>query len=246
MAYTYSKDDLRILYQSLPEKLQEVILAPETIDQYAEVAKKFSLNDKQHRELSNQSGLLLLGITQPQQFIVALTSKLGVTREQATLIAQELNKNVFNSVKDALKEVHQVMPESAKSETPAQKAVPEAETTAKPSTSMPNTAPAPVMAAPNPTTPPPAPATPPAQAKPAAAIPAMKVMPSMSAPAKPAEEKESSMGSIFEQKLGGAFRMSADGTNIAKDTGSTTVQKPAPSIMFTAPSTATPPPTPKV
>lgn len=191
MANTYSKDDLRILYQSLPEALQEVILAPETFDQYAEVAKKFALSETQQTELSNQSGLLLLGITQPQQFIIALSEKLNVEREQATLIAQELNKNVFNSVKDALKEVHKG----------------EVETKSVAPIEVPTTGPV----------------------TPVASVKSTLVMPEIAKP-------EPSAGSIFEQKLGGTFRMNADGIN----TGGEGMPKNIPSklkeaspIMFT-------------
>ena len=106
MTNIYSKEDLRIIYQSLPENLQDVILAPETIDQYIAVAKKFGLTDLQRKELGIQSGLLLMGITQPQQFIIALTEKLALPKEKTTLITQDLNRDIFNAVKDSLKEVH--------------------------------------------------------------------------------------------------------------------------------------------
>lgn len=102
MAYTYSKEDLLSIYRSLPDDLQNVIFSPETSEFYDVIAKKFTLNATQREVLSHQSSLLLMGITQPQQFVIALTDELKISREQATLIAQELNLNIFNSVKSSL------------------------------------------------------------------------------------------------------------------------------------------------
>lgn len=161
MAYTYTKEDLLSIYRSLPDDLQDVIFSPETSEYYDAVAKKFTLNTAQREALSHQSSLLLMGITQPQQFVIALTDELKVSREQAALIAQDLNLNIFNSVKGSLTALYT---ETTPSTIAGTRSASESQTTA--------TLEQPTNAA-----------------------------------ASPASNKP--MRSIFEQKLGGAFRMSS-------------------------------------
>lgn len=158
MENIYTKEDLLLLYRSLPDDLQHIIFSPETSDHYDAIAKKFALNDAQRKSLSHQSSLLLMGVTQPQRFVIALTDELKISREQAALIAQDLNLNIFNSVKSALTEVYSGATSSA--------------------------APAEIMDAPK------------------AIVAAVQPTPAIATPPTP-------LGSIFEQKLGGTFRMSS-------------------------------------
>jgi len=170
MANTYTSDDLKTIYRSLPENLQSIILSQETSEKYDALATKFSLTEEQRKTLSNQSGLLLMGVTQPQKFVSALINGLGVEREQALLIAQELNRDIFNSVKEILSEVHK----QKEAGTPA------------------------VVV----------------QSIPQGVMPmSSTVTPVQSTTIEQGAQPIPSVGSIFEQKLGGAFRMNTESSN---------------------------------
>ncbi|OGZ06206.1 MAG: hypothetical protein A2845_00140 [Candidatus Lloydbacteria bacterium RIFCSPHIGHO2_01_FULL_49_22] len=162
MAYTYTKEDLLSIYRSLPDDLQDVIFSPQTSEYYDAIATKFVLSTAQRKSLSHQSSLLLMGVTQPQQFVIALTDELKISREQAALIAQDLNLNIFNSVKGSLTALYTETTPSTISGSGTASA-PQATTTVE----------RPIIVTPTPPT-----------------------------PTRP-------VGSIFEQKLGGAFRMSS-------------------------------------
>lgn len=102
----YTPEDLRSLYDWAPEAVKNVIFAPETGEYYDKLAVEHRLTALQRAELSKQTGLLLLGVIQPTSYVRALSDFLKIPREQAVAIAQSVNREIFNPIKDALKEVH--------------------------------------------------------------------------------------------------------------------------------------------
>lgn len=186
--------DLKTLYAILPEPLKDIIFAPETSEKYDQLAIRFQLNEKQRDTLSAQTTFLLMGLRNPQELVTALATELGVENQQASLIAQDLNRDLFAQVKDDLKSLY----------------TPQAPATAAPQAS----APAQSMQTPAP-----------APAVPVAASTTEEAMP------KP------HIGNIFEEKLGGAFRVKSD--TVQYSTPATTTPQ---STSTPQSSTTTPPP----
>ncbi len=149
------------VFPTLPLEIQELLQAGERQDKTAIIGKKYGLNRVETGMLSQVVTAVLVGLLKPNLFVPAIVDFLGTSRETAVLIAQDINRDIFNSVKAALTEVHSgvMRPVAAtpiglvRTQEPMSAVVP----------------------------PPP---------------------PVVATPAAPA-------GSIFEQKLGGAFRMSA-------------------------------------
>jgi len=102
-----------MMYNSLPEDLQNAIFSPESTDVYNEIQSRYGLDAHQREELSIQSGLLMMGITEPKEYVLVLAEKLGIPRDKAAFIAQEVNRNILHPVRDSLKEVHQTITEGA-------------------------------------------------------------------------------------------------------------------------------------
>lgn len=193
MNETNQNIDLKTLYAALPASLKDIIFSPETIEKYDQLAIRFQLNEKQRDTLSAQTTFLLMGLRNPQELVSALATELGVENQQASLIAQDLNRDLFAQVKDDLKSLY----------------APQAPATAARQAS----APAQSMQ-----TPAPAPAVPVATSTTEEAMPKPHI------------------GNIFEEKLGGAFRVKSD--TVQYSTPATTAPQSTPTPQS---STATPP-----
>lgn len=160
-------EELQMIYSVLPESLKDVIFAPETSEKYDQLAIRFQLDTKQRDTLSAQTTFLFMGLRNPQELVSALATELGIEKEKASLIALDLNRDLFAQVKDDLKSLY----------------APQV-----PATSVPQVS-SPAQPAQAPTTPPTAPI-------------------STSAPEQAMPKPH--IGNIFEEKLGGAFRVKSD------------------------------------
>ena len=101
-----SKEQLLEKFDQLPQDLQDAILAVETSDKLQLIAKKFGLHIDQTGEMGSETGLVMLGITHPTEFIGNLEKRLGVERAKAAQIAGEVNEQIFLPIRDSLKKIH--------------------------------------------------------------------------------------------------------------------------------------------
>ena len=108
MANFYPKYELRAIYSSLPDPLHDVIFSPETSDTLNAVAKAYALDQNQREALSVYSGFVMMGVLPPERFVKTLSEKLGVERNKASFIAQTINRDLFNPVKEYLELIHGV------------------------------------------------------------------------------------------------------------------------------------------
>ncbi|KKT29755.1 hypothetical protein A3G55_04495 [Candidatus Giovannonibacteria bacterium RIFCSPLOWO2_12_FULL_44_25] len=92
--------------EKLPEDLRGALFAPETTDAVQAVGKKAELTIDKIGELADETGLVMLGITSPSDYVKNLTSRLAVPAEKARAIAEEINKKVFQPVRESLKKIH--------------------------------------------------------------------------------------------------------------------------------------------
>lgn len=183
------------VYPTLPVEIRELLEAPETYDRLSLVGKKYSLTKVETGLLSQVTTAVLVGLLKPNLFVPAIIDYLSVTRETAVLIAQDINRDIFNSVKAALTEVHSGVARPVIATTSGLVRAQEA----------------PIAMV----VPPPPP-------------------PIVSIPPHP-------KGSIFEQKLGGAFRMSAPMPDAAKTREPMLIVPPPPIVTASvAPSSGVP------
>lgn len=174
------QENLKEIYRSLPLSIREAIFAPETTDAYDRVQARYELTEEQRETLAVQCGLLMMGLILPQDLVPALSRELKLSQQKASLIAQDVNREVFNMIKNELKEIHAISgnaddviaPKTGAAPTPATAGTPPKMPTGIPPTS----------------------------------VTASPVPPRTSPLAAPSQ-------SIFEQKLGGAFRMKSDTTD---------------------------------
>jgi hypothetical protein len=110
-------------YNRLPPTVKQAIDAVETADLIQTISEAHKLHIDQMGEFSNQIGLVMLGVVKPQEFIPNLREKLKIGDEEARKIALEVNEQIFNPIRESLKQVH-AMGEMAKEEEREAKAGP--------------------------------------------------------------------------------------------------------------------------
>lgn len=93
-------------FAALPEDVKEAIGSVNSAEKIRQVAKKHQLHIDQVGELGTQTGLVMLGVLPPRDFVKALTDKLQVTPEVARAIAADINTEIFNQIRESLKRIH--------------------------------------------------------------------------------------------------------------------------------------------
>lgn len=234
MADTYTKEELMEIYRGLPEEIKDAMFSPLTTDIFDAIKEKQALTDEQREIMSVYTGFLMMGVLPPEKYVSTLIEKMGIDREKVASIAQIINRDLFNPIKDILKEVHapQKNSEEASAPIPAPVApevviesvhtpmsTPTAPTPREESTSGATVAPrvTPMMMpeVPKPEdVSKPAPVAPVIPPTPVAVVPTPTPTPKESLPV-PANNPQGAVtqphiGSIFEQKLGGEFRLKSD------------------------------------
>ncbi|OGZ16483.1 MAG: hypothetical protein A2494_03945 [Candidatus Lloydbacteria bacterium RIFOXYC12_FULL_46_25] len=234
MADTYTKEELMEIYRGLPEEIKDAMFSPATTDIFDAIKEKQALTDEQREIMSVYTGFLMMGVLPPEKYVSTLIEKMGIDREKVASIAQIINRDLFNPIKDILKEVHtpQKNTEETSTSTPTPMAreviiepthtpmsTPAAPTPVTQSTSGASTTPrvTPMMM---PEVPKPealteqAPITPTPQPTPVDVAPISTPTPKESLPVSGNNPQgavtQPHIGSIFEQKLGGEFRLKSD------------------------------------
>ena len=111
MPYTY--EELSEKIEKLPEDVKEAIFGVETSQTLQEIGKKHTLHVDKLGELVNEVGLVMVGITHPKDFIPNLVKRLQVDQLTARNIAEDINKQIFQKVRESLKKIHGLAEEEA-------------------------------------------------------------------------------------------------------------------------------------
>ena len=97
-------------YLDLPEDVQKAMFSSTTSDAIFEIGKKYDLIIDKMGELADETGLVMLGITKPNEFIRNLENRLGVPAKKAKEIAEDINQKVFSPIRESLKKIHGISP----------------------------------------------------------------------------------------------------------------------------------------
>jgi hypothetical protein len=102
----YSKEQIQARYRSLPEDLRQAIFDTEISETLQKIGKENSLNIEQTGILADEAGLLMMGLIAPKDFIPNLTKRMGINKEKARKITQEVNDRIFSKIRESLKKIH--------------------------------------------------------------------------------------------------------------------------------------------
>ena len=92
----------------LPEDLKNAIFSIDSAETIQAIGKKSNLPIDKIGELADETGLVMLGLTHPNNFISNLAERLKLDKESARKIAEEINTQIFAKVRESLKKIHGV------------------------------------------------------------------------------------------------------------------------------------------
>ncbi len=90
----------------LPKEIATTLSDP-AFDLYCNgVAKKYDIPEEKYFDLALCTQYVMSGETTPSEYVKELMATLHIDQPKAALIAQEINKDLFSPLKDALKELY--------------------------------------------------------------------------------------------------------------------------------------------
>ena len=102
----YGEEELRNAFEDLPLGLRQSLSSVDTANSIQEIAKKYLLHVDQMAALASETGLVLLGLTHPADFIKNLAGRLRVPEERAKEIARETSSQILVKVRESLRSLH--------------------------------------------------------------------------------------------------------------------------------------------
>src|SRR3989338_2897850 len=87
------------LESKLPSDLKTAIYSADSSTAIENISKKYGLNIDQMGKLAEETGLVMLGVTHPKDFISNLAGRLGVDQLTAKSIARDVNEQIFKKVR---------------------------------------------------------------------------------------------------------------------------------------------------
>lgn len=113
-------EQLKEKYNNLPDDLKEAIFSANSAETIQEIGKKYSLSIEKMGQLADETGLVMLGITHPRDFVPNLSKRLGVDSGTARKIAEDVNEQIFKKVRESLKKLHGITEDKPAAPTTAQ------------------------------------------------------------------------------------------------------------------------------
>ena len=108
----YTDQQISQMYDNLPEDLKDSIFSVDTTSVVNEIGRKYGLAIDKIGDLANETGMVMLGVTHPNEFIGNLADRLEVDKEKARAIAQEINEQIFKKVRESLRKIHNMREEA--------------------------------------------------------------------------------------------------------------------------------------
>ena len=102
----FTEEQIAQMYDNLPEDLKDAIFGLEMNEIVERIGRENQLNIEQIGDLANETGMVMLGVTHPNEFIGNLTERLEVDKEKARAIAGEINEQIFKNVQESLRKIH--------------------------------------------------------------------------------------------------------------------------------------------
>lgn len=99
-------DEFQKRFKTLPEDLQNALTAVATVDTLTAIGKKNGLMIDQIGKLADEIWKVMLGLADPKDFIRNLAAALKIDAPGASIIAQEVNTQIFQPVRESLRKLY--------------------------------------------------------------------------------------------------------------------------------------------
>lgn len=98
----YTKDQLWKIFEKLPPELKDAIFNQETADTIWDTSERNGLGGEQMHQVATLVGDSLMGLLHPEDLAQTFIEEAGLTPEQATNVARDINRLVMFPVKTFL------------------------------------------------------------------------------------------------------------------------------------------------
>ncbi len=109
----YTQEKLKEKFQKLPKDLQQILLSEDLGVGIQLIGRDASITPEQALDIEDEVVAVLVGTSHPKDFIRNIQTKIGVDGEKAHAIAERVNEEIFQPVKESLKIVHNIKDEAA-------------------------------------------------------------------------------------------------------------------------------------
>src|SRR3989344_498601 len=106
-------DDFEKKLKSLPQDIQDAFFSDSVSQAILDIGKKYGLSIDKVGELGDEISDIMFGITPTGDFIKNLSERLGVDKEKARVIAEDVNQKIFQPIKASMRKVHGLPADSA-------------------------------------------------------------------------------------------------------------------------------------
>lgn len=97
------KKALKERFDALPKTVQESILSSEYQNTLVEISKKYQMTVGQLAVLEQETTLVMMGLTGPDEFRNQLVQQLGIDQNKCDQVIADINERVFKKIRDLLK-----------------------------------------------------------------------------------------------------------------------------------------------
>jgi hypothetical protein len=101
----YSKEKIQERYNKLPTDIKQAMDSVNTTKTVVDIGQKYDLMYDQISELVDEVGLTMIGITPEAVFVNNIARRMQVDMGKAMLIAKDINKEIFDKMRDSLKNI---------------------------------------------------------------------------------------------------------------------------------------------
>lgn len=100
----YTEEQIMASYDALSSEVREILDKPETTEKILSIAERYGLLLDKANDLNDEIVLILLGLTKSSEFVERVSKKLNISQKTATALAQDVNREIFDSIRKYIKE----------------------------------------------------------------------------------------------------------------------------------------------
>src|SRR3989344_3936363 len=104
----HTKEQVQEKFKTLPEDIQGLIMDDDFGPAVTLLCKELGVDAVKALDVEDEVFDILIGFSHPKDFIHNIRSKIGVDEEKARAIAEKVNNEIFQLVKESLKVVHNI------------------------------------------------------------------------------------------------------------------------------------------
>src|SRR3989338_782676 len=114
----YTEERLQEKFESLPDDVKGAITSTNIDEVLQEIGQKYKIHLDKLEDLSDETGLVMLGLTHPKNYLSHLKGRLEIPEDLAREMVAEVNEKIFKPIKDSLLKIHNIEENDVDEENP--------------------------------------------------------------------------------------------------------------------------------